>query len=361
MYKLFTKRSDSNNSVIKPPAFELIRRIYQREIATITEYYNSRVYAVPSNHLLCRLLTTGFVSIEHDLSRYLQILYARAPYLAKYFNFTSEISYGKIFDGVFYGPGNDEIILYTEDYFNPFDALENWKSLKPVTVLEHPVSDFGLTLLNGKENSTAKGLSVISINIAMLFIMYRGFLIQQGSKFNSTSQLGTEHFVNMYVLPGMLNSHIEIALLNRLKNLFYAAPMSSSLKKLPFLVVDYTDKIDRVNKEILEHLEDTSRLYVQDLKCIPSFFEEDMQSVLMMPDLAKTRQIWWSLLLARLGTIKFLIDIAGDKGRSANNSYINKLKLDVKQLSRENLIASVLPKDLYYEVKSIFDEILELK
>lgn len=359
MYNLFTKKAVSANSVIKPPGFELIRRVYQRELATVVEYYNTRVYAVKSNHLLCRLLTTGYVPIEYGIDRFIEVAYARSPYLAKYFNFTSELGYGKLFDGDFYGTGNDEIILYNEDYFNPFDALDNWKCLAPVKVLEHPISDFGLLLPNGQENNTAKGVCVLSINIPLLLVMYRGFLFDQ-IKRQGQSQLGVEHFVHMHVLPGMLKSHLELITLNRLKNTFYGAPMSESLKKHPFLVVDYADKVDRVNKEILEHLDNTSRLYSQYLKCIPSFFEEDMQSALLMPDLARTRQVWWSLILARLGTMKFLIDLGGERGIDSNMSYIGRLQIDVKQIKRENVLNSVLPIDIEYDVEEVFEEIASL-
>lgn len=357
MYKLFTKKADSNNAVIRPPTFELIKRTYQRELDKIVEYYNTRVYAVQSNHLLCRILTTGYVPIQYEMSRFMEVAYTRAPYVAKYFNLTSEINYGKFFDGVFYGEGNDEIILYTDDYFNPFDAIANWRTLKPVTVLEHPISDLDLLLPNGENNSTAKGLCVISINLPMLLAMYKGFLQHQAS---IGGQRGVTHFVHMYVLPGMLQSHLEIVLLNRVKNQFYAAPMSSSLKHHPFMVTDYSNQVDRVAKDIIKHLKDKQTLYTQYLKCIPSFYNEDMQEFLLMPDMAKTRQVWWALILTRLGTMKFLLDIGEDKGVSSNGTYINKIQIDIKQLLRENLIATVLPKDLFYETKETFEEIQAL-
>lgn len=362
MYKLFTKKAVSNNSVIKPPTFEYIQRTYQRELAKIVEYYNTRVYAVQSNHLLCRILTTGYVPVQYPLDRFMEVAYTRSPYVAKYFNITSDITYGKFFDGTFYGPGNDEILLYNEDYFNPFDALENWKSLKPITVLEHPVSDFGLLLPNGKDINTAKGLVVVTINLPMLLVMYRGFLQRQGvmQTQEDASHLGVSHFVHMFVLPSMLESHLEIVLLNRVKNLFYSAPMSSSLKHHPFHVINYSDKVDKIALEVIKHLKDKQTLYTQYLKCIPSFYKEDMQEFLLMPDMAKTRQVWWCLLLTRLGTMKFLLDIGEKKGISSNGTYINRLQLDIKQLNRENLISSLLPSDLLYEVKNIFNEIQKL-
>lgn len=356
MYNLFTKRFDSSNSVIKPGGFELVRRTYQRELATIVEYFNTRVYAVQSNHLLCRMLTTGFSAADYSLSRFLEVTYARSPYVAKYFNITDDISYGKIFDGVFYGPGCPEIILYNEDYFDPFNNLTKWKSLKPVTVLEHPISDFSLLLPDGKDKNTAKGLCVLTINVPMLMYMYRLFLQEQSYK-DKESVLGATHFVHMFVLPGILSSHIEIVLLNRMKNLFYAAPMSQSLKQHPFPVINYADKADRACDEILEHLYDTGKQYYQYLKNMPTIVSEDMQEALLMPDIARTRQVWWSLLLSRLSTIKFLIDLGASKGVASNGTLLNKLRMDIKQIKRENILSNVLPQDMLYEVLVTFEEI----
>src|SRR5574343_2011095 len=156
MYQLFTKRFDSANSVIRPPSFELIRRIYQREINTIQEYYRSRVMATRSNHLLCRILTTGSIPIQYEIDRYMEVAYTRLPYVAKYFNLTSEIDYGKFHDGVFYGPNVKELIIYNEEYFNPYGAVSDWPNVQAISVLQHPISDFGLKLPRSEERRVGK-------------------------------------------------------------------------------------------------------------------------------------------------------------------------------------------------------------
>lgn len=361
MYKLFTKRFENQHAVIRPAGFELIQRTYQREIAKIIDYYHSRVYAVPSNHLLCRMLITGLISSELPMDRFMEIAYARSPYVAKHFNLTSEISYGRMFDGVFYGEGNNEILLYSEEYFDPYEALVNWRNLEPVKVLEHSVSDFGLKLPNGERNSTGQDLCVISINLPMLLVQYRGFMVEQSrSSFAGNGALSENHFVHMYVLPNMLRSHAELVILNRLKNLFYGAPMTQALTHHPFNVIDYGQRLDAVLKQVLKSINSTARPYAQYLQTIPSFYEESMQQYLQMPDLAKTRQVWWALFLTRLPVMQFLLDSGGENGLTANGTYISKLKIDVKQLKRESVMASVLPKDLSYDVSVAFEEILAL-
>lgn len=360
MYNLFTQRFEGNNSQIKPPGFELVRRIYQREIDNIVSYYHDRVFAVKSNHLLCRVITTGMVPIGYDMERFMEAAYARSPYLSNHFNFTSEINYGNFEKGVFYGKGNDELLIYSEEYFDPIDGLENWKDLRPVKVLEHPISDFGLLLPNGLVHSTAKGLCVISINLVMLFVQYRGFVTEQMAKRGTVdaSLLDTAHFVHMYVLPGMLQSHMEIAILNRFKNLFYGAPMSTATKHHPFPVVDYSDRTDKVLKEILKHVKDSKMSYYSALKNIPTIYSEDMQDALLMPDVAQTVQVWWALILTRLSTMKFLIDLQGTNGVHNNRSFVNKLKIEVKRLEKQPAMNTRLPDDLKDGVFEMVDEII---
>jgi hypothetical protein len=362
MYNLFTKRFTANNSIIRPPGFELLRRTYEVEVSNIVNYFNNRVYAVASNHILVRLLNTASVPFSYDLDRYAEAALARSPYVAKTFNFTSDINYGKFFDGVFYGEGNTELILYDEDYFEPFSELSNWKSIQAIKVLDHNVSSLGLLLPNGKVNNTDKGLAVIAINIPLLLIQYRGFVTEQQAKINNgdSNILGATHFVHMYVLPNMLYSHIEIVLLNRLANIFYGAPMGENLKKYPFPLIDYSYKVDKVLTEILKRIKDNRLPYYTTLKMIPSIFKEDCQESLLMPDIARTRQIWWLLLLTRFKAMKFLIEAGGEKGIVANRTYIAKLKIDLKRLLNENIIATVLPEDIYFDIVSDIENMLNI-
>lgn len=361
MYQLFTKVFDSQNAVIRPPEFELIRRTYQAQLLNITEYYHNRVYAIKSNHLLCRLLTTAEIPVHYELDRYLEAAYTRSPYVAKHFNFTSDINYGKVSPSVFYGDTNTEVILYNEDDFDISESIRDWKNIQAVKVLEHPFSDLGLLLPTGINHSTDNGLVAMTVNIPLLLLQYRGFLLEQLAKSSngSVSMLGVSHFVHMYVLPNILHSHLELCLMNRLINLYYGAPMGDSLKHHPFPLIDYSGKLDKVLTIIVKRLERTKMLYFSMLKNVPSIENGDIQVSLLMPDIARTRQVWWALLLTRLKVVKFLMDIGGDQGISMNRSIVNKLKIDLKRLQDENMIKSLLPHDLYFDTQETILSLLK--
>jgi hypothetical protein len=285
--------------------------------------------------------------VDYDVDRYMEIMFARAPFVARHFDMTSEISYGKFHDGIFYGPGTKELLLSTEEPFYVSKSLLNWKSLAPVTVLDHPVSNLGLLVPDGNKNNSEVGRATISINIPLLMLQFRQFALDQLMKKSNVgdSLLDIKHFVRMYVLPNMLYSHTDIAVFNRLDNLKNGIPMGESLKKLPFHVLEYDDKIDRVLKVILRHLTRTPMRYSQDLKNIFAIFAADMDAALQMPNLAPTRQVWWALIMTRMKAMRVLLQLSQDKNYSNNNTYINHLKIALKRISYENVMNSLLDED----------------
>lgn len=348
MFQLFTKPFSSQNGVIKPPEFEYIQRTYQHQLSNIVDYYHNRVYAVKSQHLLVRLLTINEIPINYDIERYMEVAYTRSPFVAKNFRLTSDINYGDVKPSVFYGDDNNEIILYDETYFDLYEASKDWKNIQAVKVIEHPFSDMGLALPTGIKTSTDTGLVVMSINIPLLMLQYRQFSLEQQIRVNTEEgYLGATHFVHMYVLPNILYSHIELCVVNRLINLFYSAPMGDSLKRHPFHVIDYRDKVDKSLLGIVKRLKKTRMLYFSVLKNIPSFYHEDSQQSLQVIDIAPTKQVWWALLISRLRIIQFIIDIGGESGIRMNMTLINKLHIDLKRLLEENVIKSLLPDELY--------------
>jgi hypothetical protein len=362
LYELFSRSFSESTSIHKPPAFDLIRRTYTREVDKIIEYYQTRPMAVASNHLLCRLLTTAEIPYRYDLRHFMDVAYDRASHIGKLYGFTSAATYGKIHDGVFFGPGNYELILNSEEDFDYEAGIKDWKNLKPVTILEHQISDLGLMLPDGKENSSGKGLCVLSVNIPMLLCQYRGFISQmkERSEKGDGGLLGTAHFVHMYVLPGMLYSQTDLVIMNRLTSRYYGAPMTEAYRKHPFMVTDYGMRVDMVVDEVIEVIKNQSLWYSMYLKNIPEVFTENAFDSLHMPDIARTRQAWWALLISRLGTIKFLVDIGGSKGQQANGNHIGKLKIEIKSLMRENMLKTMLPIDMYDEVMDICEELVRL-
>lgn len=367
MFELFTKKIETNNGVATNANLSYLKNTYLRNLLKLTNYYNNKPFFVDSNHLLCRLLITATVPVTYTLDRYMEAAYVRSPYVAKLFNFTSPINYGKIFDGVFYGQGNKEIIIYNEEYFNPFEWQNKWKEIKAIKVLKHNISDFNMLLPDGDKNSSGEGYCFITIDIPKLLFQYRGFQLEQSnfildkeSNNEDNAFLSVANFVHMYVLPSMLSSHLNYILVNRLKALFYGEPFTEAKKQNVFYTTTYADKIDFVLKDIVKRMKNNNLRYEVVLKNIPSFFDEDQQESLLMPVIAPTRQVWWATFLSRLDIVQLLIDLEGPEGIQANSFHILKLKTTIKRLLDQNIYKGILDSDDAYDVNRTLINMMKL-
>lgn len=358
MYRIFQPSFTTANSRRVPPEFEYIRLSYLRELLNYQDYYSNRVYAVKNQNFLVRLLTHVDTPLEYDTTRFIEATRTRSPYIAKAFRLTSEISYGDIHNGSFFGAGTDEIIVYEDTYFDPVYAEKNWKRIAAVNTLYHPRSDLAFMLPNGKASSTDTGIAFISINIPLLALQLRCFFRDQFIK-RQTSEagyLGLPHFVHMYVLPNMMYKHTDIVLMNRMMNMFYGKEMGTGLYKHAFPILNYANKLDSVLEKMLADYCDARMDYEHLLSVLPSVSSTNALEALMMPELAPTRQVWWALFFGRLKVMKFLIDVGGDNSISANRDHINRLKGAIRKL-RNGGYEEILPYDRLKEMTDLMDEL----
>lgn len=362
MFDLFNEDEQFNLPQVEFPEFDLLRRTYRREIANVVDYYHNRVYAVKSNHFLVSLLSHLSVPFQYAADRYVETALARAPYVAASAKMTSEIRIGDVFDGVFFGEGSKEIIIYEEDYFNPFYAEREWERISAVRVLVHPKSDLGLLLPNGKHSATGEGLAVISINLALLSLQYRCFMQLQQTKFkDKQGLLSQSHFIHMYVLPNMLYSQMDMTIMNRIMNLYYGRPMGEPILRHPFMVPQYGTRVDNVLNKVLRLLKTKPLRFDAMIAMVPTIVEDGMRDALRLPDFAPTRQILWAVILSRLEMIKFFLDLSKESGGiAANRMELNHLKRLLSVMRRQQAFATAVPFDMSYDIENTIDEILAL-
>lgn len=360
MFELFTEETTQQYSVLRWPEFDYIKRSYTRELLNVEDYYHNRTYAVKSNHLLASILYHLNVPMQYPADRYVEVVRTRAPYVANAIKLTSELQYGKIHAGVFYGPGCDEILISNDEYFDPYFASVNWKSINAVQPLLHPKTDLKLLLPNGKDMSTDHGLAVLAINIPLLALQYRCFVMDQAARMNDSSLLGIAHFIQMYVLPNMLYKHLDLAIMNRLMHLFNGEPMGITHFKHPFNIINYSAKLDTVLVKTIDRLAETPMPYAAMLMHIPGVTSEDASQYLQLPDYPPTRQLHWAMVISRLAIIRCMVNLGGDRGISRNRLEIGILQRILKRLDREQMLASLLPQDIYYDIKLDIDYLLAI-
>lgn len=361
MLGLFTGRDHTHQGRVEHPEFEYIRRTYLRELANVVDFYHNRIYATKSDHFLVKLLYLIDVPLSYSVGRFVDVSSIRAPFISRAMKMTSDTNIGQIFDGEFFGKGTSEIILSIDEFFDPVEAEKEWKRIAAVTVLNHPKSDLGLLLANGKKTASGDGLAVIAVNIPLLALQFRCFL-QQQQMFLRTSQdagyLAFSHFVHMYVLPNMLFSGFDITILNRLMNLYYDRDMGVANVRHPFMVTNYASKLDHSLLFAVDRMFKTKARFEQSINLIPTVVNSSMLEALAMPDIAPTRQVYWAIILCRLNAIKFFLDLDRDNGSDANRTWINQIQRILIRLRNENIYPSVLPQNLLVETEKNIDEIL---
>lgn len=363
MHTFFNFATAPPQGIIKFPEWSWVRDGLKRNLGTTISYYRQNPQAVRSEHFLVRLLQSIAVPQSQQLERYYSNVDSLALYLATALKMTSSLNVGKIWDGVFYGEGSREILIATNQDFDPHWAHKNWQNLPSVTVLRHFRSDLGLNLPNGVNTGSETGLAVIAINIPMLAVQYRAFRLDEilNSRF-SDSQRSVMQFVHMYVLPNMLPSQTDLTMFNRMDNLQKGAPIGQSNKGHPFYLPETYDKRSlKIQRDILTNFERENSDFVTILRSIPAVTKESMDLVMRTPDVAPTRQVDWALTISRLPMLAFLVRVAPNGGKNRNQREINAIERSVRAYRAGNVMRSRLPPELYYDIQSEIDQVLTLQ
>lgn len=359
MYQLFTEQERMYGGLLGDADLVNIEKRTVEDVERVVNYYHYGTFFTRSDHLLAKLINTIATPLSYELDRYIEVTRARSLFSANALQLTSSINRGRWFSGVFYYGCPERIIVYNGE-FDPSEALLNWRNLEPVKILEAPISNMSYLVPTGINQQDERGLVVVSIDLLMLMTQYYGFMMEQyrrRAEGSSHGLLTTHHFVGKYVLPNMLYSQTDRVLFNRLYNLQMGLPMGKAFRKHPFMVTDYTSRLDKKLEIYLKHLRHAKRPYLNYLYQLPSFFSDRPW---LMPDIAETRQVWWALFLTKMKYIDFLFDLGGQEGLNHNRQLVNALKIDIKRFNSDGIYKTVLPEDLLFTQQLRFSQWLAI-
>lgn len=361
MYKLFDYESPVATGAVTFSGWKYIKDGLKQSLGQILSYYRKNPTAVKSEHFLVRLIESMAVPRSLELERYHANVADRSLNLSMALKMTSSIFKGHLFDGVFYGGENKEILIAHTDWFNIWECNRDWENVCPVRVLSHAFTDLGLNIPDGRETSIESGLNVIAINIPMLMIQYRAF---RRNEWNERGQFGenersVKQFVRMYVLPNMLFSHLDVALFNRIAQTAKGAPLGMAKVKHSFHLIDYSDKIDTVNSKILKDLSNNLRDFVTIMRTVPMVTKDNMEQLMYLPKMASTRQVDWALTICRLSALSFLYRVSKGGPGTRNRSEVNQVLKALQAFKVEHLFEEMLPVEQYLRVKDQLAQLSE--
>lgn len=351
MYSLFNSMPESLSAVTQIAGWSNLRDGLKRNLDAVMLYYRTHSMAVESDHFLVRLLQSIDVPLTLNLERYQDNVQSMSLNLSMALKMTSSIYRGQIFPGVFYGPDCSEVLIAVNDDFDAQEAHDNWTQLTPVTMLRHPVTDLGLRLPDGRNNSTDSGLAVIVINIPLLAVMYRAWRYDQfrREEEEGEQQHSTMQFVHMFVLPSMMPSHLDHVLFNRLLALKKGAPIGDVRRPHSFPLVDWRAKLGLFQERILDFLENNARDFRGIMQEVPMVSDKNLDYLMRLPDLAPTQQVMWALSISRLPILDFLFRVSKGGASIKNRSEVNLVLRQIK-MYRRNSMMKVLPPDVLADV-----------
>lgn len=345
MIPLFSHMPEVAAPVLFPKRWDYIRSGLQINIERVRTYAQIYPTAVPSDHFLIRLLMSLAVPMSLSLARYYDAVDARAKGLSMAMEMTSSYAKGKVHPGVFYGAGCSEVLLLDEDYFDFMRVHDKWRQATPIRVVLHPKSDLNLLLPDGKAYSDEAGLAVVSINIAMLAVMYRAFTLEQTRKEDSLSPY---QFIAAYVLPGMLPSHLDLAIFNRLCRLaFEEHDRATGVKRQhSFRVPNYTSYVDQALDYSVKTASEQHRSFLATLYGLPAISKLNQAQVLQMPDIYATSQVDWALWAARSKALKLLSVLCQTTAYATERTTLDRTHRAYAHNNVQGMIEQMLPDEV---------------
>lgn len=342
--KDYIERSYTTGIII-PRDLNYIKKIYNFNIEQISSYYESRNFAVKNTNLLSRMIEHVAPHIGYDVFRYLDYVEDKLKYLGKHFRLTSDIEKGIVHFNEFFG-NSEEIIFSLDDYSNPQQISKNWKKEKCIFLIKCTKDDTRLLLPLGRDDGSRGGLNSIGINLPVLAIKYREFLKEQ---MLSEVKLGKNHFVIKYVLNNTVDDMVDFMLLNRVMNRFYGIENTVPKYKHMFKLFDPSTQLDRYVDDTLNVITEKKIDFLNIMFNVHLVTKINMAELMILPDMAGTRQSRWALFLSRLDYMIFLYDVSKDKTRS--KIFINDWKRLVKRFENDFNIDGMFSFEIEHDLK----------
>lgn len=351
MYRLFTKPLAGNIGKIDHPSFITLKRNIKTEVNKMVVYYRNSTMTVSTAHLCSLLLKELNVSMKRDLDSFVDGCYDEIERLAKLFNLIHhEVLNPEPRDGLFYTRGIAEYVVADDAYFDHNVAIEKWDKLTPIKVHYHPFSDVNFPLLSGayKNPIREKGFAVISINIPMLAVQYRGWLNNKDKTGDTFDRL--ESFILRYPIVNCVYKHTEIALMNRLIKMYNNEPVAKFYRLHPYNVVDLTKMADEITKERIVILRKRKITFDELFSMFYTVYGKDWRHLARVPRVLYVRNTKWVMDLQVLHLLTFWLQLNKAGNIIVNNQIINMLTRHLRNLEND----AIYYKSSNIDLKNLF-------
>ncbi len=331
------------------PEFRRVRDGLRLSVERVKQYRRMNPRYLPGGHILIRLLQSIPVSLKLDARTYNDKIADNALLFTQSLKFTSTLSRGQVWrPGPFLGKEVTEVLIATTDAWDVEEGIANWEELSPIRFLYHPMSTLRLPVPDAQFASTEGGVAVITINVPMLASQYRAWRLATAQTEESPRTVG--QFLQAYPLPNMLDTQVDLAILNRLMGLYFDTEPVAQTFRHPFYLTDWSTEVDRVLEKWLLQTGPKRWDFDTLVSHIPTVCSENLHQVLRLPEQAFSTQVQWGVLLARLALVVFLVQYNRTTENHRNQKYLNYLKRWLRYMDTNTTMRAAMPRDLYEDV-----------
>jgi hypothetical protein len=361
MYTLFNTPPRQRQTNIATYGLDYVKReLMSTQVERYRQYRALNPGFLKNDHILPRLLGMIDIPFDGDLPDYYLRVSGIVNRLAGQMGMVTAAHHGRVRDkSYFYGAGVNEIIIaVSNDDITPADIWFNWKNLSPIRVLSHPIMGCGVIELNGA--NTFKGMkpgstAVIEIDIPLLACQYHLWRMAVSTMAPEGTSLPMAHFLTQVIIPNMLGSHLDIAVMNTIHFLIGSDDYLKVDSDMPFYTADYYPKLEAGLKELVGRFSRETYVYKEILENIPVFNKDTLMQVITMPDIAFTNQAIWALTIARLPVIAMLLKFDRLSNNRKNDSDKNRIRRSLLEAESGKYLVNQIPSNVSASIMAYID------
>jgi len=335
MFKYFIKNMDMLEYPVKEYSkFDWIKRKYLFELEKIKTYYRQRERVIDNKLILPRLIDLLARDPFMDDIEYFKKVSYNADYIAKQLNIVNNLNFGEVLENEIYNSGSYEILLCVTNELNLFELEDNWIELEPLRIIKTDNYNLDMNPVFDKIDFYMPNLTIFEIDIPQLMMMYKYWSKERIRNDRSTDP---NVFIPTYVYPNILNNLLDLTIYNRYINIFKNETMDNLDNPHPFLIIDYTDKLDSILSKALHDTMNHNIPLAQLLNVIPVMNNTSMFYGLQLHKDIFNTQSYWVLVVARANYILDLLKIMGHNGIKRNLDIVNRLPVEIKEIERRTM------------------------
>lgn len=333
MFQFFIEKPVGDVAKIIAPTYNTINHLVLKQRNAILDRYSRAPMTMLNNRQLDRLIASFTTPVSSNWEQYYAKLRANANRHAAVVGIVSPTHMAKITSNPFFS--SEGIFETTVAVEYPWSANDSYKDIRAVRWLYHESTNLHMPVYNRQNipDFTDTGVWVIGIDVPLLMVQYHKW------RYASNHGDSIDRFVASVVLPGMIDSHFGLAVLNRLRLLAEGKVPGYSPNPHQSAYPSLDSSVDAILKYYIKGLENKNRLkYHQMLSALPGFLAPTFWDIARVPNAVGSNLSNWARDLARFPLVSFLLRFMDTIGNNANREFINKCALYNRHIKQTNLL-----------------------